>query len=71
MSMRVRLTIEQTDAGLRATVRERSDRDGQVKDRSDTFLVESVSEAKRRAAAVARQNGLTSYGVVDKTRPKA
>jgi hypothetical protein len=69
--MQVRLTIEQTDAGLRATIRERADQHSRIGERSDTFMVESVGEAKRRASAVARQHGMSSYGVVDRTKAKA
>jgi hypothetical protein len=65
--MKVRLTIEQTEGGLRATIRQRDERRGSTSDQVETFPVESMDQAKRRAAGVARRHGLKSYGLVDKT----
>jgi hypothetical protein len=68
---KVRLTVEQTKEGLRATILRRADpTDGRVARQSEAFLVESVAVAKRRASAVARQHGLTNYAFRDKTGAK-
>jgi hypothetical protein len=61
--MKVRLIIENTASGLRATIREKDD----LGARLNSFLVESVQQAKQRAKSVARKHGLGTYGVVDRT----
>jgi hypothetical protein len=68
---KVKLTVERTDAGLRATIFQRKDPATRVGERAEAFLVESVPAAKKRASAVARQHGLSTYAFVDKTGAKA
>jgi hypothetical protein len=69
---KVRLTVEQTEKGLRATILRRDDpANGRTAGQTEAFLVESVAVAKRRASAVAKQHGLTSYAFRDKTGAKA
>jgi len=62
--MRIRLTVENTSAGVRATILEK----GEAGERSDTFMVASVKQAKQRASSVARKHGLDRYGVIDRTK---
>jgi hypothetical protein len=62
--MKVRLTLESTAGGVRATILEKGD----TGERSDTFIVETVKQAKLRASTVARRHGLDRYGVVDRTK---
>ena len=64
--MSVRLKIEDSSAGLVATISQRDD-DGKITGRPSIFLVGGKDEAKQRAKAVARAFGLRTYGVVDKT----
>ena len=64
--MRVRLFVENTKAGLKATVREQDD--AGVSSNTQTFRVSSMEQAKRRASTVARGLGLSSYSVVDRTQ---
>jgi hypothetical protein len=66
--MQVRLFIEAAKGGLKATIREL---DGAGASNSKTFLVENVAQAKRRAATVARGHGLSTYNIVDRTKPTA
>jgi hypothetical protein len=65
--MKIRLTIESTSAGLKATIREKDD----ASVRLNSFLVDTVQQAKQRAKSVARQHGLGTYGVVDRTKEAA
>lgn len=67
---RVRLTVEQTDKGLRATIQQRYQLPSARKAISEAFLVDSIAVAKGRAVEVARKHGLKSYGFVDKTVAK-
>src|ERR1700757_3176013 len=64
--MSVRLKIEDSREGLVATISQRDD-DGKITGRPSIFLVRGKEEAKQRAKAVARDLGLKTYGVVDKT----
>jgi hypothetical protein len=64
--MFVRLKLEETREGLVATISQRGD-DGKIAGRPSIFLVRGKEEAKQRAKAVARDLGLKTYGVVDKT----
>lgn len=70
--MIVKLTVADTDSGLRATLREldddRNPLDGR---RARSFRVASVQEAKKRASSLARKHGLTTYRFLDKTKAKA
>ena len=67
--MRVRLFIEAAKSGLKATIREQDD--AGACSNSETFRVENVAQAKRRAATVARGHGLSTYNIVDRTKPTA
>ena len=64
--MSIRLKLEDSREGLVATISERNDA-GKVTGRPSVFLVGSKEEAKQRARALARNLGLKTYGVVDKT----
>jgi hypothetical protein len=68
---KVRLTVERTSDGLRATILRRGDPASGAAGQSEAFLVDSIAVAKRRASAVARQHQLTSYAFRDKTGAKA
>jgi hypothetical protein len=68
---KVRLTVEQSVEGLRATIQRRDDPTIAGSAKSEAFLVESIEVAKRRASSVAKKHGLTSYAFIDKTRGKA
>ena len=68
--MKVKLTLENTKGGLRATIFEQKDEQSRLGRRS-AFSVESVLQAKQRASAAARKHGLTQYSFVDRTRAKA
>ena len=61
----MRLEIEDTRAGLVATISPRDD-NGKINGAFD-FLVGDKKEANQKAKAVARALGLNTYGVVDKT----
>jgi hypothetical protein len=63
--MRVRLFVENTKAGLKATIREHDD--GGACSKIQSFRVISMEQAKRRASTVARGLGLSSYNIVDRT----
>jgi hypothetical protein len=63
----VRLKIEDTRDGFLATISERDDA-GKITKPLSTFLVSDKEEAKRRAKAVARGLGLTTYRVMDKSQ---
>ena len=64
--MFVRLKLEETREGLVATISQRGD-DGKITGRPSIFLARGKEEAKQRAKAVARDLGLKTYSVVDKT----
>ena len=64
--MSVRLKIEDSRAGLVATISQRDDL-GKVIGRPTVFPVTSKEEAKRQAKTLARSLGLKVYGIVDKT----
>ena len=65
--MFVRLRIEDSREGLVATISQRDD-DGKITGSPSIFLIGSKEEAKERAKAVARDLGLTTYRVVDRTQ---
>jgi hypothetical protein len=63
----VRLIIQDTDAGLRATLFTRND-PGEVESKSsEAFLVKDKAEARKMASDLARHHGLKTYRVLDKT----
>ena len=64
--MSVRLKLEDTDKGMRATISQR-DETGRVTGAPSVFLVGDKDEAKRKAKSLARNLGLKTYGVVDRT----
>ena len=65
--MFVRLKLEESRDGLVATISER-DADGKIVGPPRIFLVRSKEEAKKRASAVAKGLGLTSYRIVNKSQ---
>jgi len=62
----VRLTLEQSRDGLVATISEH-DAAGNVSGPPMMFLTRTKDEAKKKASAVAKGLGLTSYRVMDKS----
>jgi hypothetical protein len=66
--MFVRLRLEESRDGLVATISE-GDADGKITGPPMIFLVRTKEEAKRKASAVARGLGLTTYRIIDKSRP--
>jgi hypothetical protein len=66
--MFVRLKLEESRDGLVATISE-GDADGKITGPPRILLVRTKEEAKRKASAVARGLGLTSYRIIDKSRP--
>lgn len=65
--MIVRLIIQNTDAGLRATLFTQND-PGEVESKSsEAFLVKTKAEARKMASNLARRQGLKTYRVLDKT----
>jgi hypothetical protein len=62
----VRLKLEDSREGLLATISQRNDA-GQITGRPSIFLVSNKKEAKHRAKTLARNLGLKTYGIVDKT----
>jgi hypothetical protein len=64
--MSVRLKLQESDRGLRATISQRSGT-GQLVGKPSIFIASSKEEAKQRAKSVARGLGLKTYGIVDKT----
>jgi hypothetical protein len=64
--MTVRLKIENSSAGLVATISQR-DGAGKVVGAPSVSLVETKEEAKRQAKMLARSLGLKVYGIVDKS----
>ena len=65
--MIVRLIIEDTDAGLQATLYTRNDPGEVDSESSETFLIKSKAEARKKASDLARDHGLKTYRVLDKT----
>ncbi len=65
--MIVRLTIQQTGAGFRATISKREEEGEGAVGKPEIFLVDTKEEAKKRAKDLARSLGLKTYRVVDKT----
>ena len=65
--MFVRLKLEDSREGLVATISER-DANGKIAGSPMIFLVETKEEAKKKASAVARGLGLTSYRIMDKSQ---
>jgi len=63
--MSVRLKIENSSAGLVATISQRDDA-GKVIGAPSVNLVETKEEAKNQAKTLARSLGLKVYGIVDK-----
>ena len=65
--MFVRLKLEESREGLVATISE-GDADGKIIGAPRILLVRTKEEAKRKASAVARGLGLTSYRMIDKSQ---
>jgi hypothetical protein len=65
--MIVRLTIQQAGAGFRATISKREEEGHGTIGQPEIFLVDNKEDAKKRAKALARDLGLKTYRVVDKT----
>ena len=65
--MFVRLKIEESRDGLVATISEGND-DGKIAGPPMILLVRTKEEAKRKASAVARGLGLTTYRMIDKSQ---
>jgi len=65
--MFVRLTLEESRDGLVARISER-DAAGKIASPPMIFLVRTKDEARKRASAVARGLGLTSYRIIDKSQ---
>ncbi len=68
--MSIRLKIEDSSEGFRATISQRDDA-GKVTQPPSIVLVQSKEEAKLQAKALARTLGLKTYGIVDKTSTAA
>jgi hypothetical protein len=66
--MFVRLKLEESRDGLVATISQRN-ADGKIAGAPMIMLVRTKEEAKRKASAVAKGLGLTSYRIIDKSRP--
>ncbi|HXC88541.1 MAG TPA: hypothetical protein VNV18_00120 [Stellaceae bacterium] len=64
--MFVRLKLEDSRDGLVATISKR-EADGKIVEPPVIFLAATKEEAKRKASAVAKGLGLTSYRVMDKS----
>jgi hypothetical protein len=65
--MFVRLKIEESRDGLVATISEGDD-EGKIAGPPMILLVRTKEEAKRKASAVARGLGLTTYRMIDKSQ---
>ena len=65
--MIVRLIIQNTDAGLRATLFTQNDPGEAESKSSEAFLVKTKAEARKMASNLARRQGLKTYRVLDKT----
>jgi predicted dinucleotide-binding enzyme len=62
------LTIRQAGAGFRATISKRDDQaDGDDVGQPEIFLVNDKEDAKKRAKDLARDLGLKTYRVIDRT----
>jgi hypothetical protein len=68
--MKLKLTVEATSEGLRATILEQRDPDGAAAALAP-FIVPTIEAAKKRASSIARQHGLAQYSFVDRTKRKA
>ena len=68
--MFVRLKLEESRDGLVATISER-DANGKITAPPMILLVRTRAEAKRKASAVAKGLGLTSYRILDKSQQAA
>ncbi len=64
--MIVRLKIEDTDEGLRATLWTQNDPSEAESRSSQEFLVESKAAARTKARDLARQHGLKTFRVLDR-----
>jgi hypothetical protein len=65
--MFVRLKLEESRDGLVATISKR-DADGKIAGPPMIFLVQTKEEAKKKASAVAKGLGLTSYRIMSKSQ---
>ena len=65
--MIVRLIIQDTDEGLRATLWTQNDPGEEESKSSEAFLVKTKAEARKMASDLARHHGLKTYRVLDKT----
>jgi hypothetical protein len=65
--MFVRLKLEEARDGLVATISEH-DVDSKIVGPPRIFLVRTKEEAKKKASAVAKGLGLTSYRIMDKSQ---
>lgn len=68
--MKLKLTVEPTSEGLRATIVEQSDA-AAAPSALAPFIVSTIADAKKRASSIARRHGLTQYSFVDRTKRKA
>ena len=64
--MIVRLKIEDTDEGLRATLWTQNDSGEGESKSSEVFLVENKTEAREKARDLARHHGLKTFRVLDR-----
>lgn len=64
--MIVRLKLEDTDEGLRATLSTQNDPGEDESSSSEVFLVESKTEARKKARELARHHGVKTFRVLDK-----
>jgi len=62
----VRLKLEDTDEGLRATLSTQNDPGEDESSSSEVFLVESKIEARKKARELARRHGVKTFRVLDK-----
>jgi hypothetical protein len=70
--MKVKLTVDATKEGLRATILEQPAQGASVAALApEPFMVARVEDAKKRASAVARLHGLAQYSFIDRTKRKA
>jgi hypothetical protein len=65
--MIIRLTIQQAGGGFRATISKREEESEGAVGKPEIFLVDTKEEAKKRVKQLARDLGLKTYRVVDKT----
>lgn len=64
--MIVRLKIEDTGEGLRATLRTQNDPGEAESKSSEVFLVDNKTEAREKARDLARHHGLKTFRVLDR-----